>query len=96
MGSDDIVVGKSPSKRTPKTVIVDHLAKQAGASAPDETSPAAQERHCGAMSQQPFYGGATSTPQKFLHLVGCHEPRDKSEGKTEGRPPAATGRTRAR
>ena len=96
MGSDDIVVGKSPSNRTPKTVIVDHLAQQAGASARDASSSAAQERRCGAMSQQPFYGGATSIPQKFLHLVGCHEPKGKSEGKSEGRSPATTGKARAR
>jgi len=76
MGNDDIVVGKSPSKLTPKTVIVENLANRAGTSAPAESSSSAQERHCGAMSQQPCYGGAVSTPQKFLHLVGCHEPKN--------------------
>ncbi len=94
MGSDDIVVGKSPSNRSSKTVIVKNLAKRAGASAPAESSPSAQERHCGAMSQQPCYGGATSTPQKFLHLVGCHEPKDGSKDASKAKSPV--GKVRAR
>jgi hypothetical protein len=93
MGSDDIVVGKNPSSRTPKTVITDNLAQHVGAPAPAESS-SAQEQHCGAMSQQPCYGGATSTPQKFLHLVGCHEPKDGIKDGTKAKSPA--DRVRAR
>ena len=92
MGSDDIVVGKSVSDRAPKTVILENLAKRAGVSAPAESSPSTPERHCGAMSEQPCYGGATSIPQKLLHLVGCREPGAKS-GTTS---PAPAGRSRAR
>ena len=95
MGNDDIVVGKSPSNRTPKPVIVEKLAKRAGTSAPAEpSSSVAPERHCGAMSQQPYYGGATSTPQKFLRLVGCHEPKDGPKDAAKAKSPA--GRVRAR
>jgi hypothetical protein len=79
MGSDDIVVGKSPSSRSSKTVIVEKLAERAGASAPAESSPSPQEHRCGAMSQQPFYGGMISTPQKLLHLVGCRDPKAKTK-----------------
>jgi hypothetical protein len=97
MGSDNIVVGKSPSKRPPKTVIVENLAKQASASAPSESSPSAQEEHCGAMSQQPCYGGMISTPQKFLHLVGCHEPKGiKSTDKSTAKSTASGSRSRMR
>ena len=77
MGNDDIVVGKSPTSRNSKTVIVKKLAQRAGATTPADPSPSPQERHCGAMSEQPFYGGATSTPQKFLHLVGCRDAKAK-------------------
>ena len=77
MGNDDIVVGKSPSHRISKTVIIEKLARRAGASTPAQSSPLPQERHCGAMSEQPCYGGMTSTPQKFLHLVGCRDAKAK-------------------
>jgi hypothetical protein len=96
MGNDDIVVGKSPSNRSPKTVIVEDLAKRAGTSAPAESSSSAQERHCGAMSQQPCYGGATSTPQKFLRLVGCHEPKDAAKANAVNATKSPAGRVRAR
>jgi len=92
MGNDDIVVGKSVSGRISKTVILENLAKRAGAAATTESSPSAQERHCGAMTEQPCYGGATSIPQTFLHLVGCREPGVKSGAKS----PAPAGRSRAR
>ena len=83
MGNGDIVVGKKPSKkpssRTPKTVIAETLAKRAGTSAPaDSVVPAGKERHCGAMSQQRGDGGTISTPQKFVQLVGCREPKAPS------------------
>jgi hypothetical protein len=77
MGNDNIVVGKSPSARIAKTVIIEKLAQCAGASTPAGSSPSPQERHCGAMSQQPCYGGMTSTPQKLLHLVGCRDAKAK-------------------
>jgi hypothetical protein len=76
MGSGDIVVGSKPSKRKPKTVIVDNPAKRTGASLPrNESSPGNVARRSGAMSQQRSDDGATSTPQKFVHLVGCCDPK---------------------
>jgi hypothetical protein len=76
MGNGDIIVGKSASHRIAKTVIIEKLAQRAGASTPAQ-SPAPQERHCGAMSEQPCYGGMISTPQKLLHLVGCRDAKAK-------------------
>jgi hypothetical protein len=32
------------------------------------------------MSQQRTDSGATSTPQKFLHLVGCRDPKARPPG----------------
>ena len=102
MGSDDIIVGKSSPRTAPKTVIINNtLVKPAGASTPAESSASPQESHCGAMSQQPCHGEMASTPQTFLHLVGCREPKSdaKSELKSDAKakPPAApVGRSRAR
>jgi hypothetical protein len=73
MASGDIVVGKSPSRRIPKTPIAQNLAPRAGASPPAEPVPSRGEQRCGAMSQQRGDSGAVSTPQKFVRLVGCRE-----------------------
>jgi hypothetical protein len=73
MGNGDIVVGKNSPTRSPKTVIIDHLAKRPGAPAPTEPILPRKESHCGAMSQQRGDSGAVSTPQKFVRLVGCHD-----------------------
>jgi hypothetical protein len=81
MGSGNIVVGKKPSARKPNTVIVEKLAKRAGASIRQKKVPAGNaEGHCGAMSQQRSDSGAVSTPQKFLRLVGCHETKVRPSG----------------
>jgi hypothetical protein len=81
MGSGNIVVGKKPSARKPKTVIVEKLAKRAGASMRRKEAPQGNnEGHCGAMSQQRSDSGAVSTPQKFLRLVGCHETKADRSG----------------
>ena len=73
MGNGDIVVGKKSPARTPKTVIVDTMAKRGGAAAPTASTPPAKDGHCGAMTQQRGDSGAISTPQKFVRLVGCHD-----------------------
>jgi hypothetical protein len=85
MGNGDIVVGKKPTKPSKNPVIVENLVKRAGAPAPSEPVPA-REEHCGAMSQQRCDSGAISTPQKFLRLVGCHEPKTRSEAPSTKRP----------
>jgi hypothetical protein len=81
MGNGDIVVGKNPPARTLKTVISDNLAKRGGAPAPAATVPSDTECHSGAMSQQRCNGGTVSTPQQFLHLVGCHETKARTQGR---------------
>jgi hypothetical protein len=71
MPRGDIVAGSKPSARKqakPQGVIVDKLSKPVGATA---------EQHCGAMSQQRCDSGATSTPQQFVHLVGCRDRRQQ-------------------
>jgi hypothetical protein len=87
MGSGDIIAGSNPSTRKPnakpkvrpETVIAKSLDKGANPST-RRVETAAGERHCGAMSQQRTDSGATSTPQKFLHLVGCRDPKARPPG----------------
>lgn len=83
MGSGDIIAGSNPFTRKPevtsKTVIVKGLAKGANPST-QRAETNSGERHCGAMSQQRSDSGAMSTPQKFLHLVGCRDPKARSPG----------------
>ncbi len=89
MRSGDIIAGSNPSTRKPKVklnvkpepVIVKSLDK--GAKPPARRAEATAgngERRCGAMSQQRTDSGATSTPQKFLQLVGCREPKARPPG----------------
>ncbi len=75
MGSGDIVVGKNASTRKSASASLDDLAKGTGAPAPIQAIPGNGERHCGAMAHQRGDNGAVSTPQKFLHLVGCRDPK---------------------
>jgi hypothetical protein len=76
--SGDIVVGSKPSTRKPEAVIVRNLDNNhdmgARAATPQSVSaPIDAGRRCGAMSQQRSDNGATSMPQKFVHLVGCRD-----------------------
>jgi hypothetical protein len=75
MGSGDIVVGKNPSTSESSPVSPENRAKRAKAS-----TAARAERHCGAMSQQRDDSGATSTPQKFVRLVGCRDAKVRPSG----------------
>lgn len=75
MGNGDIVVGSRPSTRKSKTVISENPKR--AAIPPGDQPPAQAAHHCGAMSQQRADGGAMSTPQKFVHLVGCRDSKAK-------------------
>jgi hypothetical protein len=83
MGSGDIIAGSTPPSRKRKTVIVENPSKAAGGSSPQRSAPTSGkgESRCGAMSQQRTDSGATSTPQKFLHLVGCRDARVRPPGR---------------
>jgi hypothetical protein len=45
-------------------------------------------RICGAMSQQCGDNGNVSAPQKFVHLVGCRDPKARPEPSVRPRPAA--------
>jgi hypothetical protein len=74
MDRGDIVGGKPTRKpqQNSQGVIVDNLTERTGA--------VLQRCHSGAMSQQRCDSGATSTPQQFVHLVGC---RDRKPGRQQ-------------
>lgn len=81
MGNGDIVVGSRPRPRKPANVTVKDLADRITAAKPaDAPDFAKTERHCGAMSQQRGDGGMQSTPQKFVRLVGCRDPKSRPPG----------------
>jgi hypothetical protein len=89
VGNDNIEVGKTPIRKAGQP-IVGRPAQPDGASAlrggaqnPPKT---ARPKICGAMSQQRCDSGNYSAPQKFVHLVGCRDPKAR---------PAPSNRPRA-
>jgi hypothetical protein len=83
VGHDNIDVGNNPT-RQPEEPILQRSAESNGSTEAriERQNPKRPERPiCGAMSQQ--YGdssrGNESAPQKFVQLVGCRDPRARSE-----------------
>ena len=73
MGNGNIEVGNQTPTRKP------------GSSERRIDSSPTIEPHCGAMTQQSHeFLGNLSAPQKFVRLVGCHEPKVVRDA--EGRP----------
>jgi hypothetical protein len=74
MRGDNIIVGSKRTTSKSNETTVDDLAERTG-------SPRAVRKRspdvCGAMSQQRCDSGSQSTPQKFVRLVGCHDPKIK-------------------
>jgi hypothetical protein len=67
MADGDIVAGDKLRKST--TTIVKDLAARAGA------LTNGRPRICRAMAQQRSELGESPMPQKFVRLVGCHDPK---------------------
>ena len=78
MGGDDIVDDRKSRGRAATTVTVQDPAKHVAAPAPPAFALAKPEQHCGAMSQQRGDSGEASTPQEFVRLVGCRDPKARS------------------
>ena len=83
MGDDNIDVGNNPPRK-PGQPIIERSAESNGSTDVriDRQNPLKTERPiCGAMSQQ--HGdsdrGNESAPQKFVQLVGCRDPKARSE-----------------
>jgi hypothetical protein len=76
MAGDNIVVGK-PSVRKRSQAIIAHPTMPTGPADQPKVDRTGGRRPqlCGAMSQQRDDSGAQSMPQKFVHLVGCRDPK---------------------
>jgi hypothetical protein len=83
VGNGIIDVGNQTPSRNPNQSIAEHLAQGDGSSEPRIDKPLQTEtiRICGAMSLQGGDSGRgnESVPQKFVHLVGCRDPKVRLE-----------------
>ncbi|MET0724479.1 MAG: hypothetical protein ABWY64_27130 [Tardiphaga sp.] len=82
MGNGNIDVGSESPTRKPGQPTVENSSGSNGSSELQIDSSPKTEREgkspglCGAMSQQGGeFRGNVSAPQKFVHLVGCREPK---------------------
>ena len=80
MGSID--VGDKTPARQPGRPVAERLSRTDGAPERriEASNPLRIKRpgNCGAMSQQRGDSGNYSTPQKFVQLVGCRDPKASS------------------
>ena len=88
MGNDNLRVGSvTPTRKAGQPIV----ERKKGSGSPDagvKQMQAEQPRDCGAMSQQGSfsYHGNVSSPQKLVHLVGCHDPKVRIEPWTRPAP----------
>ena len=79
MGNGNIEVGNRTPTRKPGQPAVELVSGRNGSSEQRIDSSLKTEPPCGAMSQQGGeFRGNLSAPQKFVHLVGCREPKVKA------------------
>jgi hypothetical protein len=89
VGNGNIDVGNKSATRKSKQPIVERSAviDRPSTLAIDQTK-SQRPRICGAMSQQCGDNGNVSAPQKFVHLVGCRDPKARPEPWVRPRPGA--------
>lgn len=76
MGNGNFGVGKQTPTRKSGQPAIELTSRRNGSSEQRIDNPLKTERLCGAMSQQGGeFRGNLSAPQKFVHLVGCREPK---------------------
>ena len=79
MGNGNIGVGNQSPTRKPGQPAVELMSGRNGSEQRIDNSPKTASL-CGAMSQQGSeFRGNLSAPQKFVHLVGCREPKVVSD-----------------
>lgn len=90
MANGNIGVGKQTATRKPGQPLVESLSGRNGSSELRIDNSLKTEHPCGAMSQQGGeFRGNMSAPQKFVHLVGCREPKVVRESLVRQSPSAA-------
>jgi hypothetical protein len=78
VGNGNIDVGNQSPTRKSGEPAVELMSGRNGSPEQRIDSSLKTEPPCGAMSQQGSeFSGNLSAPQKFVHLVGCHEPKAK-------------------
>jgi hypothetical protein len=76
VGNGNIDVGNQTPTRKPGQPAVELTSRRNGSPEQRIDSSPKTEPPCGAMSQQGGeFRGNLSAPQKFVHLVGCREPK---------------------
>jgi hypothetical protein len=76
VGNGNVEVGNHTPTRKPDQPAVEPTSGRNGSSEQRIDSSPKTEAPCGAMSQQgDEFHGNLSAPQKFVHLVGCREPK---------------------
>jgi hypothetical protein len=76
VGNGNIDVGNQTPTRKPGQPAVELTSRRNGSPEQRIDSSRKTEPRCGAMSQQGGeFRGNLSAPQKFVHLVGCREPK---------------------
>ena len=75
MANDNVDVGNQTPTRKPGQPIAERLAQSDGSPEPRIDKPLI----CGAMSLQRGDSGRESVAQKFVHLVGCRDPKVRPE-----------------
>jgi len=89
VGDGNFDVGKESPTRKPGQPMVEPLAGNDSSSLRriDKSNPQ-RPSICGAMTQQCGDSGNMSAPQKFVHLVGCRDPKARPEPWVRPRPAA--------
>jgi hypothetical protein len=81
VGSGNNDVGNDTARKTGKPIVEQMKASGSSGAGTVKQMQAGQPQNCGAMSQQGSfsYHGNVSSPQQLLHLVGCRDPRVRTE-----------------
>jgi hypothetical protein len=87
VGNRNIDVGnKSATRKLRQPVVESSAAIDRPSTLAIDPSKSQRPRICGAMSQQCGDNGNVSASQKFVHLVGCRDPKARPESWVRPRP----------
>jgi len=88
LGSGSTEVGKGPTRKPGRPTVELSAGPDAFPKLRiDGDGSLRTTRVCGAMSQQNSDSGSVSAPQKFVHLVGCRDPKARTRPWVRPRPP---------
>jgi hypothetical protein len=88
VGNGNIDVGNDTPRKTGKPIVEQMQGSGSSGAGIVKQMQAGQPQNCGAMSQQGSfsYHGNVSSPQQLLHLVGCRDPKVRSESQVRPAP----------